>query len=217
MSYIKLDRKMLNWGWMADSSVVALWVHILLSANFETKDWQGIQVNAGELITSVARLSTNTGLSTQQVRTALKKLESTNEITRKTTNNYTLIKVTKWGEYQTNNKQSTSRSTSQPTSHVTTTKEDKNIRIQEQEIYKEDCSPEFAEALDAFEEMRRRIRKPLTERAKQMMLKKLSGLAMDEETQIAILNQSTMNSWQGVFPLEAPRTAKKGMVNVLDL
>lgn len=222
MSFIKIDRKISHWEWYGDPVVLTLWIHILIEANYVDKEWQGIKVGAGELLTSVAKLSQTSGQSIQQTRTALKKLESTNEITCKTTNKYTLIHVNKWNEYQTNNKQVTSKSTNKSTSHLTTTKEVQEIQ-EYKNIYnppiippQEDCSPEFAEALDAFAEMRRRIRKPLTDRAKQMILNKLKKLAIDEETQIEILNQSTMNSWQGVFPLDEQRR-RKGMVNVLDL
>ena len=64
------------------------------------------------------------------------------------------------------------------------------------------CSPQLSEAMHDFEEMRRKMRRPLTEKAKEMILKKLAKLAGgDEEKEIAILQQSIMNGWQGVFPL----------------
>ena len=68
---------------------------------------------------------------------------------------------------------------------------------------------EFDIALEEFEKMRRRIRKPLTDRAKELVLKKLDDLADTEEEKIEILNQSILNSWQGVFPLNND-TKKKG-------
>lgn len=61
---------------------------------------------------------------------------------------------------------------------------------------------EFDEALKDFEDMRKKIKKPLTDRAKEMVLKKLSTLSTIESVQIEILNQSTMNCWQGIFPLK---------------
>ena len=74
-----------------------------------------------------------------------------------------------------------------------------------------DTSPRFNNALRDFEEMRKKIRKPLTDRAKVLLLEKLEQLApADEEKQIKILNQSTMNSWQGVFPLSEDKGEKKG-------
>lgn len=63
------------------------------------------------------------------------------------------------------------------------------------------CSPELAEALNAFAEHRKKLKKPMTDRAKELMLSRLSKMASTEQEQIAILNQSIMNGWQGVFPL----------------
>ncbi len=66
--------------------------------------------------------------------------------------------------------------------------------------------------MDDFREMRKTIKKPMTEKAEQMILKKLQTLAPDnEETQIAIINQSIENCWTSVYPLPSPpRTAILG-------
>jgi len=66
-------------------------------------------------------------------------------------------------------------------------------------------------ALRDFEKMRKSIKKPLsTVRAKEMLLTKLDSLSDNEETKIAILNQSILNNWQSVFPLKdnAPMISK---------
>ena len=60
----------------------------------------------------------------------------------------------------------------------------------------------FKKAWKDFKAMRTKIRKPMTERAEELLIKKLDGLSNNEEEQIAILNQSIMNSWLGVFPLK---------------
>ena len=58
-------------------------------------------------------------------------------------------------------------------------------------------------ACHAVEEMRKKLRKPLTDRGKELILKKLEKLAPgDEATQAAILDQSVERGWQGVFPLK---------------
>ena len=79
-----------------------------------------------------------------------------------------------------------------------------------------DTSPRFNEALRDFEEMRKKIRKPLTDRAKVLLLEKLEQLApADEEKQIQILNQSIMNCWQGVFELK--EDSRKAIDNIFNL
>lgn len=100
MSYIKLDRKILNWGWYKDSNTLALWLHLLLSANYKRSEFMGETINAGELATSLGNLSEETGLSLKQVRTCLEKLKKTNEIQTKRCHRFLKISITKWSEYQ---------------------------------------------------------------------------------------------------------------------
>lgn len=69
----------------------------------------------------------------------------------------------------------------------------------------EECSPALAEALRDFEEHRKKLRKPMTEKAKSLLLKKLARLSDNEDEQIAILNQSIENGWQGIFPIGGDR------------
>lgn len=66
-------------------------------------------------------------------------------------------------------------------------------------------------ALNDFAEMRKKMRKPLTDRALALTLSELEKLAPgDDEKKIAILNQSIQRGWQGVFPLkEDPKAPKK--------
>ena len=80
-----------------------------------------------------------------------------------------------------------------------------------------DCSPELAEALNAFAEHRKKLKKPMTDYAKKLLLKKLQKLSTSEGGQIAILNQSIANGWQGVFPLERDRYQRQGRQSAADM
>ena len=65
-------------------------------------------------------------------------------------------------------------------------------------------------ALRAFDQMRTQIKKPMTERAKELLLAKLQTFPPRDWT--AILDQSVMSCWQGIFPLggdKAQRTASE--------
>lgn len=61
---------------------------------------------------------------------------------------------------------------------------------------------ELQDALKAFLQMRSFIKKPITEYALKLMLKKLDEFGNTDDTKIAILNQSITNNWQGIFPLK---------------
>lgn len=58
-------------------------------------------------------------------------------------------------------------------------------------------------AMDDFAAARKAMKKPLTDKARELTIKELEKLAPgDEAMQIAIINQSIQRGWQGVFPLK---------------
>ena len=91
--WIKIHRKLIEWEWYNDINTKVVFLHLLLTANHKEKKWQGHTILRGQKLTSLEHLSKEVGLSIQQTRTALKKLKSTNEITIKSTNKYTLITI----------------------------------------------------------------------------------------------------------------------------
>lgn len=69
--------------------------------------------------------------------------------------------------------------------------------------FSETTEEELTEALKDFEEMRKKIKKPLTDRAKKGIIKKLYELSGGNASiAVEILDNSIMNSWQGVFELK---------------
>lgn len=64
----------------------------------------------GSFVTSVKQLSDDLKLTINKVRTALSNLEKTGEITRQTTNKYTVVSVVNYELYQSNNNQTTNGS-----------------------------------------------------------------------------------------------------------
>ena len=133
--WIKLHRKISNWEWWDDVNTAHLFIHCLLRANFEDARWHGEVVKRGSFVTGREKLSKETGLTQQQVRTSLKKLQNTGEISVKSTNKYTVINICNYNDYQindkhyqpTNNQQVTNN---QPTNNqqVTTSKKNKEIK-----------------------------------------------------------------------------------------
>jgi len=70
-------------------------------------------------------------------------------------------------------------------------------------------SKEWLKVWKDFKDMRDKTRKKMTKRAEELLTMDLNKLSNDENIQIAILNQSIKNSWQGVFPLKEEK--KKAM------
>jgi hypothetical protein len=63
------------------------------------------------------------------------------------------------------------------------------------------------EALIGFEEMRTKIKKPLTDKARSMILQKLQTFPRHQWADI--LNQSIMHDWQTIYPLKEEKKDKK--------
>lgn len=98
--FITLHRKMTEWEWYKDANTKALFLHLLLTANFADTRFLGKLIKRGQVVTSFPSLASETGLSIQNVRTALKHLISTGEVTDKSTRQYRIITVVKYDEYQ---------------------------------------------------------------------------------------------------------------------
>ena len=103
-TYVKLYRKLRYWEWYDDVNTCHLFIHCLLRAEWKAGSWHGINYEAGQFITSLPSLVKETGLSLQQVRTALDHLKSTGEITDFRQGNARIITVCKWSEYQGDNR-----------------------------------------------------------------------------------------------------------------
>ena len=127
--FIKLHRKMLQWEWFDNSNIVSVFLFCLLKANHRSEKWHGVEIEKGQFITSYEKVAHSTGLTIQNVRTALNKLKSTHELTYQTTRQYTIITIKNWNSYQaintrtnkqlTNNQQTTNK-------QLTINKNDKN-------------------------------------------------------------------------------------------
>ena len=138
--YIKIDRGIMDWEWWDDDKVLKLWLTILLLANWEDKKWHGKEIPRGSFWTSIESLSEASGLSIQEVRTALCKLISTGEVTSKATNQGRLITVVKYGDFQDVPDESDKQNGKPTASKVTTTEEYKNKYIWGQGgIHREYC------------------------------------------------------------------------------
>jgi hypothetical protein len=143
--FVKVFRSFTEWEWYDQSETVHLFLHLLLKANHKPNKWRGYQIDRGQLITSIDHLSKQLGLSVQTVRTVLKRLELTGEITRQSTNRNTMITICNYDDYQSNSDDANkpdnnpddidlTNDQQTPNNQVTTNKNDKNFK-NEKEYY----------------------------------------------------------------------------------
>jgi len=80
--------------------MVHLWVNLLISTR-EEDGWHGmIEVKKGQVITSLSKLSAETGISIRKIRTCLSNLVKSGEIKEMTNNHYRIITIIDYDMYQ---------------------------------------------------------------------------------------------------------------------
>ena len=139
-NWIKLNRAILDWEWYDDVNVARVFIHLLLTANYEPKNWHGIQIERGQRVISIGGLAEETGLTVRQTRTALDKLKSTGELTSRATNKYTLVTIENYSKFQDVKPDSDKQNGKQRDKRVTNERQtnDNNIRNKEYKECKEE-------------------------------------------------------------------------------
>lgn len=133
-NYIKINRSILDWEWYFDNNTKILFLHMLLKANWKKGKFKGVEIDRGSFASSYQSLSTETGLSIQNVRTSVRKLKSTGEITVTKYAKFSVFTINKYSSYQNTNKQSNAQSTGNQqatNSQLTTIEEGKKERKKE--------------------------------------------------------------------------------------
>lgn len=98
--FIVLHRSILNWEWYNDKNTTLLFIHLILTANYVPKEWHGRKIDVGQKVTSLSKLSQEINMSIKEIRTSLRHLQQTGEVTCESTNQYTVITVKNYEKYQ---------------------------------------------------------------------------------------------------------------------
>lgn len=167
-------------------------------------------------------------MSERRIRTCLQHLENLENLTIKTTNKFSIITINNWDTYQsdetTNDQQSDQQATSKrpANDHKQESKEVKERKNKEppptpprgkktpQGGDSGETLPPWmpAETWKAFKEHRRMLKSPMSQKAEQLILRKLHAFMDAGQNPEEIINQSIERGWKGVFPLNGDTTGK---------
>ena len=102
--WISLHRKIQDTPIYSDSHAVHLWVHLLLKANHQDKEFlfNGVMqsVKRGQLLTGRKALSSETGINESKIQRLLKTFEKCKMIEQQSSNKSRLISITKYDSHQ---------------------------------------------------------------------------------------------------------------------
>lgn len=216
--FIKLHRKILeNPIVCKDADYFSVWLYLLLNATHKEYPslFKGEKVilQPGQLITGRYVIAKQFNISDSKVKRILIDFESDRQIDRQRSNQNSLITILNWSLYQQRDRQDDQLLTDNcPTSDrpVTTNKNVKNVKneitkeikpLKDKNIVFFPTDEVLNQAFIDFTEFRKKKKSPMTEKAIDLMIKKLASLTSSNDEKIEILNQSIMSGWTGVFPL----------------
>ena len=112
--FILIHRKIIKeWEWYSNTNDTRLWLHCLLSANWQDGWFEGIKIERGSFVTSLQKMSSETKLTQRQIRTSLEHLKSTNNLSIKSNHQFSIITINNYDKYQiTTNETTNERQTS---------------------------------------------------------------------------------------------------------
>ena len=184
----------------------------------ESVGFQNVELEPGQFIFGRIKSSQECGLSQQTVRTCLKSLRCSKNVTIKSTNKYSIITIINWDIYQVNefeSNQQINRSVTinQPaTNHQLTTNKNEKNEKNDKKKRREGVSggngiPEWIpkDLWADFKEFRIRIKAPLTDRATKNIISELEKLREEGSDPCEVLNQSITRGWRGVFHIKKNR------------
>lgn len=127
--FVAIPRGLTDWEWYTEPNTARLYIHLLLTANWQAKQWQGITIKPGQLVTSRASLAKQLKMSEQTIRTALEHLRATKYITSQAGPKYTIITINNYSDIIRPNQEINQQVTSyQPATNQDLTKITKKTR-----------------------------------------------------------------------------------------
>ena len=99
-SWLKLPRSFTSWRWYHDSKMVHVFLYFLLQANVKKTDYLSLTVYPGQVVTSLAIIAEDTGLSPRNIRTCLQKLSQTGDIKVQSSNKGTIVTIRDYSRFQ---------------------------------------------------------------------------------------------------------------------
>jgi hypothetical protein len=148
--YIKVWRKTIDSGWLQNHKLCAFWLWCLLKASHKEYDLivgcQKVHLMPGDFVFGLNKASEELAMSIRSIRTILAFLKTSQNLTIKTTNKFSVISIVNWDIYQQTETTNDNQNDKLPTSYRQATdnkQEHKNKRIKE-------YTPEFLQFYDAY-------------------------------------------------------------------
>jgi hypothetical protein len=203
VGWIKLHKDILRWGWYKDSTTKAVFIHLLLTANYEPSELFGRRINRGQAVFGYRELANTLGVGVQQARTAIEHLKSTREITLEATRRFSVATICKYEDYQTCDADGNTRPNTQPNIELTQNQHtantqvtpSKNIRIEEGKKKEKNIYGEFGNVRLSDEE-RGKLTKLMGDKGADAYIERMSAYLTDHPNKYKNHYATLLNWWR---------------------
>lgn len=200
--WFKLHKKFVeNDVWLYDPTAWRVFEYLLATVDYKT----GSRKIGRRSLAEAIHVNQNT------IKDAISRLGKRKMVTSQSTNRFTIITICNWYKYQHDDTNQITNET--PTRHQrdTTLKE---LRTKN----KENIHASLRSALEDFKKHRKGLRKPLTDRALELIIQKVQRwYPEDIPRQISCLEQSIEMGWQGVFELPQESQGNENEITAKDI
>jgi hypothetical protein len=119
--YIKVWRKTIDSGWLQNHKLCAFWLWCLLKASHKEYDLivgcQKVHLMPGDFVFGLNKASEELAMSIRSIRTILAFLKTSQNLTIKTTNKFSVISIVNWDIYQQTETTNDNQNDKPPTSY----------------------------------------------------------------------------------------------------
>ena len=231
IEYIKIPNPFKD-GWFYKNepyNKITAWVDLVLSAERDDISFklnkEEVTIKQGQLITSVRACAFRWGWSKDKVTNFFKQLEKEKMIKRDCSVGMTVIRIINYDEMiaykMTNDIQIPQMDLKILNDNSNEDTNDKPKKVTKGQTYYE--NDELNQAFTDFVDMRKKIKKPMTDRAVKMAKGKLLKYAtnqitgeFDEDVAIKILEQSIMCGWTDLYQLKTDNRNKVQQSKTID-
>lgn len=222
-----------HWLWKEKPfSKQAAWIDMLLLANHEDKKFllgnELVKVKQGSFITSEVKLMERWGWGKSKTRAFLDLLQSDEMIVKISDRKKTTINILNYSDYavfETTNKPLIDCEQTNSRPQADTNNNDKQLNNNNNNSKKENKKERksgydeiLSQVVDVglrelyveYIKMRKMIKAPMTDRALNMLIKKVNDLEpLDIERQKQLLETAIMNNWKSVYPIRESAKPKE--------
>lgn len=98
--YIKLYRSLTSWEWYDEPNTLRVFLHLLLTVNYENRKHKGKVIKKGSRLVTSDDLEKELNLTTQNIRTALKNLQKSENLTVLKCGRSRIIAINNYDKFQ---------------------------------------------------------------------------------------------------------------------